>query len=413
MQADNLTVPGIGGDQQLVVTSTGLNNQSSLLGQDASERIQSVRRPEARLPARSCVAPEQAVRRSAAVADTSVGPVRAQTACKQGLACSPAGRLRPTRAGAQVVGHAVGEGNPFEQLYRVLFWIAILLAGITLVQLAATGLYMYARAKRPALLCFPRPQLFVTMLGLPALIQASARAPPQRRPSQASCVLHCCTRPHSSVTPGHPWTLCELDRHAGTVWRVSDAQAVLPSPCAELPVRLRAPRPAEMFSHGGKALVAGVVIVIVMPILFAAFLCYFVYAYLYRKHMRAAAFILRDDPDEVRWPSGVGGCCLQDWQDQPGAGRTRLQPGRLSSPACLPACCAAGACGRSRLARLGRSQDWWTVQTRVPPAEAGHVLTAWPPTDGQEGAADSMGPVQGRAAGPSRGGGRLAAPEAA
>ena len=77
---------------------------------------------------------------------------------------------------AQVVGNAVGRGNPFEQLYRVLFWIAILLAAITLVQLVAVGLYMYARAKRPALLCFPRPQLFVSMLGIPALIQASARA---------------------------------------------------------------------------------------------------------------------------------------------------------------------------------------------------------------------------------------------
>ena len=44
LQADNITVPGIGGSQQLVVTSTGLNNQSNLLGQATTERLQSVRK---------------------------------------------------------------------------------------------------------------------------------------------------------------------------------------------------------------------------------------------------------------------------------------------------------------------------------------------------------------------------------
>ena len=54
-----------------------------------------------------------------------------------------------------------------------------------------------------------------------------------------------------------------------------------------------------MFSNGGKALIAGVVLVVILPILFAAFLFYFIFIYLYRHTARAAAYILAADPDEV------------------------------------------------------------------------------------------------------------------
>lgn len=37
-----ISVPGVLGDQQLVVTSTGLNNQTSIIGQDAQERLEGV-----------------------------------------------------------------------------------------------------------------------------------------------------------------------------------------------------------------------------------------------------------------------------------------------------------------------------------------------------------------------------------
>ena len=56
---------------------------------------------------------------------------------------------------------------------------------------------------------------------------------------------------------------------------------------------------AEMFSSGGDALIVGVVFVVVLPLLFAAFLCSFVFIYLYRHQMRAASFVLVEDPDEV------------------------------------------------------------------------------------------------------------------
>ena len=74
----------------------------------------------------------------------------------------------------QVVSTATGSGNPFEQLYRALFWLGMLLALVTALQLAALAFFMYKRARRPPLVAFPRPQLFVVMLGIPALIAAAA-----------------------------------------------------------------------------------------------------------------------------------------------------------------------------------------------------------------------------------------------
>ena len=68
LQADNITVPGIGGQQQIVVTSTGLNNETNLLGQDASDRVQSVslvlHSRSACQPCRWCLNNRMAVRAS-------------------------------------------------------------------------------------------------------------------------------------------------------------------------------------------------------------------------------------------------------------------------------------------------------------------------------------------------------------
>ena len=46
LQSDNVTVPGVAGSGQLVVTSTGVSNSSSvLLGSQAADRVSSVRHP--------------------------------------------------------------------------------------------------------------------------------------------------------------------------------------------------------------------------------------------------------------------------------------------------------------------------------------------------------------------------------
>ena len=91
----------------------------------------------------------------------------------------------------QVVSTATGSGNPFEQLYRSLFWVAMLLALVTALQLAALAFFMYQRARRPPLVAFPRPQLFVVMLGIPALIAAAAGKPASACSLSAAGRLSC------------------------------------------------------------------------------------------------------------------------------------------------------------------------------------------------------------------------------
>ena len=76
-----------------------------------------------------------------------------------------------------MVSSATGSGNPYEELYRALFWAGMLLALVTALQLAALSFFMWKRSRRPPLVAFPRPQLFVVMLGMPALIAAAAGAP--------------------------------------------------------------------------------------------------------------------------------------------------------------------------------------------------------------------------------------------
>ena len=62
-QASNgsIEVPGFAGNQRLVVTSTGINNESSIVGQDAQDRVESVRpllcAPATRPTAAACCRP--------------------------------------------------------------------------------------------------------------------------------------------------------------------------------------------------------------------------------------------------------------------------------------------------------------------------------------------------------------------
>ena len=56
----------------------------------------------------------------------------------------------------------------------------------------------------------------------------------------------------------------------------------------------------DLLQDTGAALAVGIVLVVILPLLFAAFVTYFILVYLYGKQARAAAFILAEDPAEVR-----------------------------------------------------------------------------------------------------------------
>ncbi|KAK9809018.1 hypothetical protein WJX72_007977 [[Myrmecia] bisecta] len=71
---------------------------------------------------------------------------------------------------------ALGQGNSlYTSLYRALFWLGVGLVGITLLQAACISLLMYLRKKRPNILHFPRPQLFVLLVAAPAIAQGAAK----------------------------------------------------------------------------------------------------------------------------------------------------------------------------------------------------------------------------------------------
>lgn len=79
----------------------------------------------------------------------------------------------------QVVNKALGNGdNPFETLWRAMFWLAVLVVGVTIVTWALAAFFAWRRWPVPIILQEPRPQFLVLLFGVPAIAQACASEAP-------------------------------------------------------------------------------------------------------------------------------------------------------------------------------------------------------------------------------------------
>ena len=79
----------------------------------------------------------------------------------------------------QVQEAALGsEDKTWQRFLRTLFWLGLVFAGCGVLQYLILLLAAHQHWQAPTMLIFPRPQLFIILLGLPALIQAAARALP-------------------------------------------------------------------------------------------------------------------------------------------------------------------------------------------------------------------------------------------
>ena len=67
------------------------------------------------------------------------------------------------------------ESHPWERFFRTLFWLGIVMGAVSVLQYLLLLLFAHRRWGPPTMAVFPRPQLFIVLLGLPALIQAAAR----------------------------------------------------------------------------------------------------------------------------------------------------------------------------------------------------------------------------------------------
>lgn len=71
---------------------------------------------------------------------------------------------------------ALGSMNhPWERFFRTLFWLGVIMAGVSILQYLLLLMFAHLHWRTPIMAVFPRPQLFVILLGLPALVQAAAR----------------------------------------------------------------------------------------------------------------------------------------------------------------------------------------------------------------------------------------------
>ena len=76
----------------------------------------------------------------------------------------------------QIKNGALGdEGHMWERFFRSLFWFGVIMAAVSMLQWLLLLLFAQRRWRAPIMAVFPRPQLFVVLMGLPALIQAAAR----------------------------------------------------------------------------------------------------------------------------------------------------------------------------------------------------------------------------------------------
>lgn len=77
--------------------------------------------------------------------------------------------------GLQVSTAALGNGNdPYETVWRSLFWLAVALVAVTVLVTAAVAFFLYKRWQLPIILQSPRPQIMLLMFGVPAIAQSSA-----------------------------------------------------------------------------------------------------------------------------------------------------------------------------------------------------------------------------------------------
>lgn len=64
--------------------------------------------------------------------------------------------------------------NPYLRITRIIVWVAIGLAAVTLVHIVLLLLFVTRRWTLPDMLYFPRPQLFVMALAVPATAEGAA-----------------------------------------------------------------------------------------------------------------------------------------------------------------------------------------------------------------------------------------------
>ena len=120
-----------------------------------------------------------------------------------------------TRAQSQledIKSSATGaNANIYGKLYRVLFWLGVLIGGVLIIHAALILISSFFTKKLPNILHFPRPELMVVLFAIPAIANAaSSETPPPPPPpssqhalarngdpfchkySPHSPVLHCC-----------------------------------------------------------------------------------------------------------------------------------------------------------------------------------------------------------------------------
>lgn len=77
----------------------------------------------------------------------------------------------------QVTTMALGaEEHPWQRFFRTLFWLGVIMGGATLLQYMVLLFFAHQRWTPPVMAIFPRPQLFLVLMGLPSLVQAASGA---------------------------------------------------------------------------------------------------------------------------------------------------------------------------------------------------------------------------------------------
>ena len=92
--------------------------------------------------------------------------------------------------------------NPYLRITRIVVWVAIGLAVVSLLHIVLLLLFVTRRWTLPDMLYFPRPQLFVMALAVPATAegaasesQAAALVRPMQSLFQNCCLAACCRVP--------------------------------------------------------------------------------------------------------------------------------------------------------------------------------------------------------------------------
>lgn len=105
--------------------------------------------------------------------------------------------------------------NPYETLWRAMFWLGFGLVALTLVVWAAVAFIVYMRWEVPVILQEPRPQFMLLLFGVPAIAQACAsesRLLPVHREVQESVKL-CQLGMQATSSAGHVLLRLTAFRH--------------------------------------------------------------------------------------------------------------------------------------------------------------------------------------------------------